>query len=287
MGALTFAIALVVGVTAGCGSDSGNKADQPTTTTTAAPGAAGAVRVTATEYSFDAPAQVSGGLVDLTLTNTGKEAHEAIAVQLAPGKTLADYEKYSSETNPTGPPPGTTVAGVTGIAPGSSGHVAFKAGAGNYLWACFLPGADGIPHIAKGMVQPFTVAGDNAKAVPAATATVQAQEFAYPNLPALKAGTTTFTFENKGTQDHEAQLLELAPGKTIDDVKAFASSATPSGPPPFTFASGTGAAQGLSATATVTLDPARSYVFACFVPDPADGRPHITKGMVAQVKVTS
>src|ERR1043166_3960820 len=98
MGPVGLAVVLVVALTAACGSS--KKAAAPTTTAPVA-GANGAGAGSATEVSVQAPAQISGGLVDLTLTNTGKEHHQAIAIKLAPGKTLADYGKYFSEPNPS------------------------------------------------------------------------------------------------------------------------------------------------------------------------------------------
>ena len=285
LAAVALGMVLVIGMTAACGSDKDEEAD--TSTTAAGTSSSGGdVKVVAKEFAFDAPAQISGGLVNLTVENPGKEHHQAVAVKLAPGKTLADYSKYFSETNPQGPPPGATVAGVTGVVAGATGHGAFKLDPGNYLWACFLPSTDGLPHIAKGMVQPFTVSGDNGKAVPAASPTVEGTEFSYPNLPSLKSGANTFTFANKGTQDHEAALVEVAPGKTADDVKAYFSTETPSGPPPMTEAGGAAAGKGISAVTTVTLDASKKYLFICLIPDPADGKPHIVKGMLAEVKVT-
>ena len=42
----------------------------------------------------------------------------------------------------------------------------------------------------------------------------------------------------------------------------------------------------LSAVVTVDLSASKKYVIACLIPDPADGKPHIAKGMVADLKVS-
>jgi uncharacterized cupredoxin-like copper-binding protein len=92
---------------------------------------------------------------------------------------------------------------------------------------------------------------------------------------------------NTGKEAHQATLLKIADGKTIDDVKnALAAEGGPSsGPPPFTAAGGTTAtAPGSSVTVTQAL-PAGSYAFICFVPG-ADGAPHFVKGMIAPISVT-
>src|SRR4051794_11334830 len=176
------ALALLAGLTAGCGSDKDSATKD--TTTTAAAGAKGEVKLTTTEYAFQSgTTTVSGGRVDLTLTNTGKEAHQAVAVKLAPGKTLADYAAFfANPATATGPPPGEVLAGVTGLAPGKSGKASFKADPGSYFWACFLPGPDGAPHLVKGMALPFTVAGDNGLALEKPADTVTAVNFGYQNV---------------------------------------------------------------------------------------------------------
>jgi hypothetical protein len=40
------------------------------------------ITVTATEYAFDAPRLVTGGVVNLTLRNAGRERHEALIVKV-------------------------------------------------------------------------------------------------------------------------------------------------------------------------------------------------------------
>lgn len=92
--------------------------------------------------------------------------------------------------------------------------------------------------------------------------------------------------KNTGKEPHQAALLKVADGKTLDDVKAFlASQGAPTGPPPFTAGGGTTVIEpGGSATVTQAL-PAGTYAFMCFVPGP-DGAPHFVKGMVAPITIT-
>ncbi|MEY2398340.1 MAG: hypothetical protein QOJ00_1514 [Actinomycetota bacterium] len=94
--------------------------------------------------------------------------------------------------------------------------------------------------------------------------------------------------KNTGQQPHQAALIKIADGKTLDDAKAFLSaegSAAPAGPPPFTVGGGTTVIDpGGSATVTQSL-PAGSYAFFCFVPGP-DRAPHFVKGMTAAITIT-
>src|SRR4051812_31115016 len=141
-GALVVGVLLVVGFTAACSSDSDSSGSSSSTTASGASGSGpnGELTITGNEFSYDAPATITGGLVNLTFKNAGQQHHEAIAVKLDAGKTVADYTKYFGTPNPSGPPPGTVVAGASGVQGGFNAQAAFKLTPGNYVWACFLFG---------------------------------------------------------------------------------------------------------------------------------------------------
>ncbi|MDP1795527.1 MAG: hypothetical protein Q8K63_15425 [Acidimicrobiales bacterium] len=95
------------------------------------------------------------------------------------------------------------------------------------------------------------------------------------------------TLDNSTAKEpHQAAMLKVSDGKTLDDVKAFLSNqGAPTGPPPFSVGGGTTAVDpGGKIDITQTL-PSGTYAFFCFVPD-ATGVPHFAKGMTAQVEVT-
>jgi len=269
---------------------------RPTTSSTGAPntistgpGPAAAqateVAVTATEYSYAAPAEVRGGLVRLTVANAGRENHQALALRLAPGTTV-DAVIRSSGASPPGPLPYEVVAGTSVERAGATSSVSFNASPGNYLFACFVLGADGRPHVAAGMVRPFTVSGDNGAKLAPATQVVSATEFAYGSLPTFRVGKNTFSFRNDGSQDHEAALVDLA-GTRPDDLRAYFASPTPAGPPPGILLGGGRVAKGGQTEITVDLKAGARYAFACYVPNlPGDGLPHVGKGMVTALSVT-
>jgi hypothetical protein len=118
-----------------------------------------------------------------------------------------------------------------------------------------------------------------------AVAEIRLSDFTYA-LPALTAGTHTFKVVNAGPQPHEAQLIRLNDGVTMEQyLAAMAPGAT--APPPGTDLGGSGAiSQGIDNWWTVTLAPG-NYLVVCFVPDPADGKPHVMKGMVQQFTVAA
>ena len=103
----------------------------------------------------------------------------------------------------------------------------------------------------------------------------------------LTAGKHSITLKNQGPQPHEANLIKVASGVTVDAIlkMATATSSPPPGPPPWTDVGGTGAiSQGLTATFEANLQPGE-YAFLCFVPDAATGKPHFQLGMIGALSV--
>lgn len=117
------------------------------------------VKVTAKDYSFDAPDKLKAGNVAIELTNAGKDFHEANIFKLASGITPEQATKAlaSEGPPPAGPPPFTPMGGAQGVLPGEKTSVVTKLDPGNYLFVCFIPDATNVPHVAKGMVRPLTV----------------------------------------------------------------------------------------------------------------------------------
>lgn len=121
---------------------------------------AAAVRLTAKDYAFDGPEKIKAGDVSIELTNAGKDFHEANIFRLGTGVTPEQALKALESEGapaPAGPPPFTPAGGPQGILPGERTQVIAKLEKGNYLLVCFIPDAQNVPHIAKGMVKPITV----------------------------------------------------------------------------------------------------------------------------------
>jgi plastocyanin len=141
--------------------------------------------ITAKDYSFDVPATIKAGLLDVTFTNAGKEPHFAGFAKAAPGKTFADVKAAltapPSASPPSGPPPFIEHAGAPTADPGTGGKMMFSLEAGSYALFCLIPSPDGAPHAVKGMITEVTVTADGgesqAKAeLPEAIGTVTATE---------------------------------------------------------------------------------------------------------------
>ena len=99
----------------------------------------------------------------------------------------------------------------------------------------------------------------------------------------MAAGRQMIKVENVATQAHEVVLVQLEPGKTLEDlgqwVKDF------KGPPPGKPLGGIPAFKpGKNTYFEVNLTPG-TYALLCFVPDAKDGKPHHEHGMVQQFTV--
>jgi uncharacterized cupredoxin-like copper-binding protein len=243
------------------------------------------ITVTATDFKLDMPATIPSGAVSLRLVNSGKELHQAQIIRLDEGKTMADLEAAMKHEGP--PPPWLHfLGGPNGIAPGQEATSMTSLAPGKYVLLCLIPGADGVPHLMKGMIQPFEVTGGGAEAaLPAASDTVQLGEYTFEPTRPITAGKHTFLVTNSGQQPHELVLLRLAPGKTVKDFGAWATTGGMKGPPPALPLGGVAViGHGDSGVFTADLTPG-DYGMICFVPDAKDGKPHLMHGMMKQITV--
>jgi plastocyanin len=122
------------------------------------------------------------------------------------------------------------------------------------------------------------------KAAPA-TVTVKAKDFSFDAPAQVPAGTVTIQLENHGKELHQAQLIKLEDGKTVQDLAAAMKT---HGPPPswLKFVGGpNGVAPGQQSNSTSVLAPGQ-YAYICFIPSP-DGVAHAAKGMVRPFEVVA
>ncbi|HEU5305605.1 MAG TPA: hypothetical protein VFU40_13225 [Gemmatimonadales bacterium] len=114
--------------------------------------------------------------------------------------------------------------------------------------------------------------------------TVTAADFAFEAPAKIPAGVTRFHLVNHGKELHQAQLIRLEDGKTLDDL---GQAMKQPGPPPAWvkwLGGPNGIAPGQEANATAVLTPGH-YAYLCFIPS-TDGKIHLSKGMARPFEVT-
>lgn len=271
--------------------------DEPTTTE-AKPASVQEVTIEASStsegdtktYAFSAPEGLTAGAARFNLDNNGDEPHHVQVVRLNDGATMEDVQAALQSENPEAAlfQVVTPVGGTGVVDPGGESNMdaIIDLTEGEHLLMCFISGASGAPHLAQGMLQPFTVGAAEGEAPepPAADATVTGVDFAFEvdSIPA--DGVVEFVNGSEG-QLHEMNVFRLAEGATQEDAVAFFDGEAPPGPPPFSGQGGIQAiAPGASQVGDADLEPGE-YVLFCAIPDPSDGVPHYKKGMVTTVTV--
>ena len=135
-------------------------------------------------------------------------------------------------------------------------------------------------------------AGDGAPREPAAaaaphTVALAATEYRFEAPDSLPSGWTTFRLANQGGEIHYGHIVQLAPGRTIQElVDAYAEAIRTSGPRPkwvTRFGGPGGTAPGDTSSVTQFLEPG-DYVWICPVEDET-GAPHFGKGEVKSFSV--
>ncbi|MCE7939567.1 hypothetical protein DCC79_03490 [bacterium] len=254
-------------------------------------GARAPVTFTATEYAYDGPESISGGLTEIELVNAGEQAHALLFMGFPADKTLDDVAAAvgAATDGSAGIPEWLTFpGGIGGIAPGGRASAVLDLAPGQYALLSFetAPGEQ-TPDVAKGMLRALAVTeAETVATAPAADVTLDLADYSFEMSGTLAAGEQTIKVVNQGPQLHEAIVMRLADGVTAADfVEAMSQQPPPSGPPPVTAAGGMGPLSlGASGFVTLDLEPGR-YMFICFVPDAADGAPHAVKGMVKEITV--
>jgi len=240
------------------------------------------VSFTAKEYAFQGPDSIPAGMTTVVLHNAGTVLHHLQLVRLKDGHTEADLAAGLAHMKPTDPsPPWMEFAGGANAAdPGGETRATLMLTPGNYAIICVVDVPDHVPHMMKGMVKALTVLPSTAPAVAAPTAdlTLTLTDYAFSFSTTPTAGKHVIKVQNHGPQVHEFELVRLLPGKTMDDLMAWAQ--TYQGEPPITSLGGTpGMTPGEVEYVPMDLTPGQ-YVALCFFPDAKDHKPHIDHGMV-------
>ena len=115
------------------------------------------VVVTLSDYAFALSTPLTAGTHTIRVENAGPQLHEIGIEQLAPGKTIADWQRWLAG-GMKGMGPSRPVGGLVGPDKGKAGWFTITLPPGKYLLACYVPDTkDQKPHVMHGMVQEITV----------------------------------------------------------------------------------------------------------------------------------
>jgi hypothetical protein len=185
--------------------------------------------VKAGEYTYVLKGSPKAGWTQINFQNAGVEDHMMAVFKLKKGTTTAQLKKAVTSSDesalekvaaPGGDP---TLGGTPAVlSPGEKTTTLTEVPAGTYGIVCFVPAPDGAPHVAHGMFKIFTVSGkSNLKPPTDGVADVTLSDTTVTVPPGDAPKNLTVKVTNEGTATHSFQLVKLADGKTLDDVKTY------------------------------------------------------------------
>lgn len=248
---------------------------------------ANVVTVRAKDFAFEAPAEIAGGTVTFRFFNDGPQLHHLQLIRFSEGKTLADLQQAMKAPGPF-PAWATVAGGPNAVDAGHEITATMEVAPGEYAIICFVDTPDHVPHVMKGMAHALHVGPAPAGAAPAvsrpADLTITLSNYKFDLSDSVTAGSHSIDVVVTGDQPHEIAIFRLLPGKTMQDFMQWGD--TYQGDIPAVTLGGTAAAvPGIAQRITLDFAPGE-YVLMCFVPDAADGKPHMMKGMVRSFKVS-
>ena len=222
---------------------------------------------------FKIPANMPGGIVALTLTNTSDKPKAIGVSRLRPGKTYADVYKLMKDH-----PDDfagvfqlvSSVANVDPLAPGKPERVVADLKTGSFI----LDAADHFdgpsPADVPRVYREFKADQLTGQVEPSATISVELKEFAFVMPDEIKAGKQMWKVSNTGTQWHMFFVAKPNAGVSTEDaLKAALADGPPAGPPPFEFVGGVAPiSENERQWIEVDLKPG-TYLVVCPLPDMA------------------
>jgi hypothetical protein len=243
------------------------------------------IDIDAADFAFTTPDSLPAGLVTLRMRNHGQEAHHGQFLRLKDGVSL---DQFMSALQRGAEPEAAAMVFAEGgpglIDPRFTAEVSLDLKPGEYILACFVPGPDGVPYLAKGMLKPVQVVpSTTVSTTPSITASLTVRDFTIDMPESLPPGRSTYRVTNLGPQPHEIGIVRLSPGATVEDILGFYK--RPTGEPPFQSVGGiNGLDVGGSGLMTLDLQPGE-YAAVCLIPDPASRVSHVHLGMIHRFSV--
>ncbi len=219
----------------------------------------------------------------MKLVNAGSQPHQASFGRIKPGVTVDQVLAAAKQGSSAVPYLFSVLdfaGGPNAISPHGQQETILNLRPGHYVALCCVPGPDGMPHYQMGMITPFTVTAASGQAPtgePTADVVVRLVNFGFV-MPANVRKGELVKVVNHSNEVHEMAIVQPAPGKTVQDILAWANK--PGAPFPFLFEGGMAPiAPGSTGWLRLSLNPGR-YVMVCNVIDPTTGKRHALLRMI-------
>lgn len=184
---------------------------------TGAPASDTPVTIVATDSGFTLPDTLHSGLNHLVYENHGSEIHECMFIRLPDGMSPADYvaQVKSGVAFPEG---AKDCAGPGLASPGERVEMWVPLEEGNYITGCWIAN-----HMTQRRPGAFVVRGAASPPVlpPQEDVTIRMVDFQFILSGPIKHGEQTIRYETIGPSMHEADIVRLADGRTVDDVRKW------------------------------------------------------------------
>ena len=239
---MSVALGALLGAPVGCGG--GSESDP--------------VRVEATEYAYEMPDQIEGGLVTMEFVNAGEQVHEWALGRLKEGRSEADLRTELLTGKIASLESVDDVGGVPAMTPGATLGLARELEPGQYVFFCSMPAPNGYADFQLGMIRGFEVAGTSAAEPPEVGGTITVRDTAI-DVPALETGTHTLRLVNEADDVRELKLLSLKPGKQPRDLESWFDDRLRGDPPADILGVLGRLAPGATAYATISFETGRRY----------------------------
>ena len=235
------------------------------------------ITITLSDTTVEIPKVIPGGYVDVTLsaTSSRKQGHHLAFLRRNQGVSVAQLEAAPDDKVDAL----VTYQGGNGsVNPGKTAHLTLDLDPGDYVVFDFI---DGPPIVSR-----TTVTGPAVRTTkPVARGTITMGPGMRYTVPKNFDGSGVWRFSNADTTKHEAVLVRLAPGKTVQDLFAWGKTAE-SSPPPGDIVGGFGAlGSGRQGWIDLGAKPTPGrYALACILPT-GDGSTHLGMGMAVGLAI--
>jgi hypothetical protein len=173
----------------------------------------------ASDHSFGGPDTIPAGQTTIRLQNRGKEPHQLQLLKLDEGKSSADLAAALRQSAGVVPRWAKHMGGPNAIGSGEVSEATMYLEPGSYVIMCGIPTKKHQTHAALGMQKTLHVV-ENGPTYPDFYGNFHMAMFDYEFVVVqpLTKGRHTFYVINRGSQPHQASLVRLDPGASIQDV---------------------------------------------------------------------